>query len=67
MENRFLQAALVYELRGWCVIPCKPGTKIPAIDWKKYQEDRSTKHTIEKWWSKWPDANVAIVNGEVAE
>jgi len=66
MTNRFLQAALVYELRGWCVIPCKPGTKVPAIDWKKYQEVRTTREQIREWWTKWPDANVAIVTGEIS-
>jgi len=66
MDNRFLQAALVYFERGWCVIPCKPGTKVPAVDWKKYQENRTTKEQIKEWWSKWPDANVAIVTGEIS-
>jgi len=65
-ENRFLQAALVYEERGWCVIPCKPGTKVPAVDWKKYQEKRSTKKQIEKWWTIDPQANVAIVTGKIS-
>jgi len=64
--NRFLQAVLVYEKRGWCVIPCKPGTKVPAVDWKKYQENKSTKNQLENWWADNPDYNVAIVTGEIS-
>src|SRR5262245_23834072 len=64
-----LKAALTYAERGWFVFPAPPGQK---------KSHKSEKHSGAKWgmtrssdqirqdWKKWPDANVAIVTGEVS-
>ncbi len=48
---------------GFRVFPLKPRTKTPAI--RKWQERATTSSTqIRRWWTKWPDANIAIATGQ---
>lgn len=72
-----LSAALAYAKRGWYVIPlhtptsnggCSCGNdcgrigKHPRV--KGWTTDpRPSEETIKRWWSSWPDANVAIRAG----
>lgn len=65
-DNLLLTAALAYESYGFSVIPCRPGSKIPAIDWKQYQEKRASREQIEAWWKQEPNYNVAVVTGEIS-
>lgn len=38
--------------------------KEPRIStWKEYQNVQPTVEQIEKWWSEWPDANIAVITG----
>jgi hypothetical protein len=54
--------ALAYARRGWPVFPCQPGSKVPAT--RHGFHDASTDwRQIERWWSRQPDANVAIATG----
>lgn len=75
--NDLLAAALEYAARGWEVFPCHsiedgvctcgnrtcgspgkhPRTKHGVLDATKDAEQ------IRAWWSRWPDANVAIATG----
>lgn len=49
---------------GMHVMPCKPRDKNPLLrTWKEYQTKQPTEAEIEDWWTKWPDANVAIITG----
>lgn len=69
-------AALAYASAGWLVFPlhhilptgaCSCGTrcsdpgKHPRVPWK----DNATTDAdqIDRWWSKWPDANIGVVTG----
>jgi len=61
-----LEAALSYETLGWSVIPLKPKDKIPLIKWLIYQKKRATPGEINKWWEKWPKANIGIVTGSIS-
>lgn len=60
------EAALAYLRRGWSVIPIAPGTKKSLIPWQDYQHRRPTEDEVRGWWSRWPDAQVAIVTGKVS-
>lgn len=61
-----LEAALEYYERGWVVIPIRPDTKKPAIKWAEYQERQPTEEEIERWWGRWPDAQIALVTGDIS-
>lgn len=73
-----LEAARTYAARGWLVAPLhtiKDGHCTCALgpDCQSPAKHPRTKHglteasadvaTIETWWKRWPDANVAIVTG----
>lgn len=52
---------------GFSVIPVRTGTKRPAVEsWTQYQTVPADEEQIEEWWTKWPNANIAIVCGEVS-
>lgn len=61
-----LDTALDYLARGWSVIPILAGTKRPAIPWKDFQFRRATEAEVRGWFTRWPDAGVAIVCGAVS-
>ena len=65
MDNVKLQAALQYQKAGFSVIPVKPNKK-PYIKWQKYQKEKASENQIKKWWQRWPEANPAIVTGEIS-
>ena len=48
--NDILSAAMAYAKRGWSVIPIKPGTKVPAASWRKYQHLRASADMVGKWF-----------------
>ena len=59
-------AALWYaEKRGWPVFPAAPGSKRPLTQ-NGFHDASVDPAQIEKWWDKWPDANVAIPTGAVS-
>ena len=58
-----LDFALKYAARGWRVLPCAPGTKIPAC--RHGSKDATTDVvTITHWWTENPNYNVAIATGQ---
>ena len=59
MMNAFLEAALQYAELGYAVLPCRPGDK-PPLTSNGLKAATTDPDQIERWWSKWPDANVAI-------
>jgi hypothetical protein len=63
VPNPFLQAALKYRQMGYHPIPCRPKDKIPLLSWKDFQTTMPTDEQIQSWWSRTPDANVALVLG----
>lgn len=61
--------ALDYVRKGLSVIPVRAGQKEPPL--VRYKEEGFTQRIptqdeVRAWWSRWPDANVAIVTGEVS-
>jgi len=73
---RVLEAALRYRELGWSVIPMKTGKneetgkdekKVPHVKWKKYQTELPSEGDLRYWFGKkWPDANIALICGEVS-
>ena len=58
-----LDAALGYAARGWPVFPCWPGRKNPHTE-HGVLDATTDPAQIEAWWTRWPDANVAIATGQ---
>ena len=62
-----LQAALRYYEYGWSVIPFLPRSKRPMVRWRRFQAVRASRETLEKWFTKEPDANVGIITGQISK
>ena len=61
-DNLFLRAALRYAEIGFRVFPVKPKGKEPLVkDWPN--QATNDRNIIQEWWSKHPNANIAIVTG----
>jgi len=63
--NKKLMAAHKYREMGFNVIPTKEDKK-PYIQWSQYQDRKVVASEIDDWWSKYPDANPAIVTGSIS-
>jgi hypothetical protein len=61
-----LQAALQYAAYQWSVIPVRPREKRPMIRWQEFQHRLANGEEIEGWFERWPDANLAVVTGELS-
>ncbi|WP_433699270.1 bifunctional DNA primase/polymerase [Nocardiopsis sp. CA-288880] len=63
-----LRAALYYAARGWPVFPCEPDGKAPlgALVRHGVKDATTDPARITAWWSRRPDANVAIATGAPA-
>ena len=65
MSNQFLDAAIEYASKGMAVFPLKARGKDPLT--KHGVKDATTNfNTIEKWWTKHPNANIGIACGAVS-
>ena len=60
-----LEAALQYARKGYSIIPVKRD-KTPFIKWEPYQNRKASEEEIRSWFKKFPDANIAIVTGEIS-
>jgi len=54
-----IEAALRYAELGYAVFPCAAGTKRPLTR-HGFQDATAEVAQVHGWWSRWPDANVAI-------
>ena len=61
----FLECALQYAGRGWRVFPCRPKTKLPLTT-HGFKEATVKPSLIERWWERWPDANVGVATGSMS-
>ena len=60
-------AALKYLGLGCNVMPVRPDKKPYLMTWAEYQEQKVTPLLIEKWWTTWPMANIAIITGVTSD
>ncbi len=58
-----LSAALAYARRGVPVFPCEPGGKRPLTR-NGHWDATTDPHAIERWWKRWPSANLGVPTGE---
>lgn len=63
MGAMILDAALDYAEAGFSVIPVRPSDKAPYTA-HGLKEATTDTETIREWWTRWPDANVAIACGK---
>lgn len=59
-------AALGFVARGWSVVAGEPRGKRPLLPWLEFQRRRATPAEIDRWFGRWPRANVAIVTGALS-
>ncbi|GAB3062894.1 MULTISPECIES: bifunctional DNA primase/polymerase [Micrococcales] len=62
---RLPEAARVYATAGVPVFPCVPGEKRPLTE-QGFHDATTDLTQIEAWWSRWPEANVALPTGPVS-
>jgi hypothetical protein len=60
------EAALAYLARDWSVIPVEARGKRPLVAWLEFQQRLPTRAEIERWFERWPEANVGIVTGALS-
>jgi hypothetical protein len=58
-----LKAALAYARRGVPVFPCETSAKRPLTR-NGHWDATTDPHAIERWWKRWPSANVGVPTGE---
>lgn len=52
--------ALAGDALGYHFVPCRPGTKVPLVKWKPFQNEKPTRELYERWF-KGTRNNVALV------
>ena len=62
MTGGTLRQALAFAARGWPVLPCLPGQKIPATA-HGYRDATVDERQITGWFASHPDWNLAIATG----
>ena len=43
-----------------------PGKHSRLLSWKEFQSEPPSIAQVTEWWTKWPQANIAIVTGHVS-
>jgi len=59
------EAALRYAGRGWPVFPCRERSKAPRTA-HGVLDATTDRATVERWWTKAPEANVAFATGSAS-
>lgn len=62
----FADNAQFYSELGLNIIPCKAGEKKSLVTWKQRQRQPASTAQLDKWAEQHPDANLAVVCGQVS-
>ena len=65
-EPPMLNSALYYLKCGWNVIPVTQNKKPFLPSWQEYQHRKVTENELHEWWTRWPNAGVAIITGAIS-
>lgn len=65
-SNARLKAAIKYLKRGWSIVAVAPRAKRPIVRWEPFQHKLPSERQLRGWFTRWPDANLAVVTGEVS-
>lgn len=65
-RSNVYKTACWYIDRGHSVIPVRKSNKRPLIKWAEFQTRLPTHEELKAWWDKWPDANIALITGELS-
>jgi len=65
-KNPMGDCAAAYARLGWSVIPIESGGKKPLVRWERYSRERASEKQVQKWWQKYPGANIGIATGKVS-
>jgi hypothetical protein len=60
-----IESARTYLQHGLVPIPVGPDRR-PLIRWESFQQEPPHADQVDEWWTRWPDANVGVVTGEVS-
>jgi hypothetical protein len=66
MASRKDWAQYYRERFGWSIIPVGEDKRPLIKSWKEYQKIVATKEQIDRWWTMWPDANMAVITGQIS-
>jgi len=66
MSAAKIETAQRYLARGWSVLPLVARDKRPLVVWEPLQSSRPSAEQVSNWFSRWPDANIGIVTGEIS-
>ncbi len=61
-----IEAAQRYLARGWSVLPLGVRDKRPLVVWEPLQSAHPSAEQVRNWFSRWPNANIGIVTGEIS-
>jgi hypothetical protein len=64
--SKLHQAARAYYAHGWSVVPAKATEKRAIVPWRQWQTATPDLAAIDRWWQRWPWANVAVVTGQTS-
>jgi len=65
-DGAHLKAAIGYLKRGWPIVAVAPRAKRPIVKWEPFQHQLPTEEQVRGWFTRWPDANLSVVTGEVS-
>jgi len=60
MPTEILEIALAISALGYRCIPCLPGSKVPAVKWKRFQTESPTKDDYRAWFGG-AQMNIALI------
>jgi hypothetical protein len=60
------QAARAYCGHGWSIVPAAAQGKRALVAWKRWQSQAADLALVDRWWQRWPGANVAVITGRLS-